>query len=450
MRRSVGPIILGLMMSLMATAQNDTCHALQDQALENIAAHCAEQESATLCYGHPTTTAVQRSSNAGRGTFQKPGDTIPISEIDWLSVSTEERTWGSARAIFAAYPAASLTDHQVALLALGNVALFLPAPIQTPSPLADVQVTALQGANLRAQANTNADILTLLAPGSPLKAIARNPEASWLYVYAAPDLAGWISQAVVTEAAPDLPPVQADPETPPLWLPGQSFDFLSGIDDAPCEGALESGILLQSPKSTAASRFEINGAQIHLAGTAWLQAQASSGMLIHLLDGSALLQTDAGELSLNSGFQTSIALELNDDNIYQATGAPTDPQAYDYHQLINLPIQLLIYQTRVSLAVYSIVSPAPATGGSPLENLSAADNCTISARQSGANIRSRPDPQAPVVAVMAYRESAEPLARGIGSDRLPWWKLADSIWIRVDATVIGGNCNDLPLILHES
>ena len=55
-------------------------------------------------------------------------------------------------------------------------------------------------------------------------------------------------------------------------------------------------------------------------------------------------------------------------------------------------------------------------------------------------------PPRPVVAVMAYRESAEPIARGIGGDSLPWWKLADSVWVRVDATVAGGACNELRLI----
>ena len=47
---------------------------------------------------------------------------------------------------------------------------------------------------------------------------------------------------------------------------------------------------------------------------------------------------------------------------------------------------------------------------------------------------------------MAFRESAEPLARGIGVDSLPWWKLGERIWVRVDATVSAGNCNALPLI----
>ena len=129
---------------------------------------------------------------------------------------------------------------------------------------------------------------------------------------------------------------------------------------------------------------------------------------------------------------------------------PSEPSSYNYHSLINLPIHLMIYETRVGLDVYSVVSPVPAGGGNPLEPLSAADICTISAQLSGANIRSRPEPDAPIIAVMAYRESAKPVARGIGTDRLPWWKLANSVWIRVDATVSGGNCNDVPLILPDN
>ena len=63
----------------------------------------------------------------------------------------------------------------------------------------------------------------------------------------------------------------------------------------------------------------------------------------------------------------------------------------------------------------------------------------------GARIRSRPDPDAPVIALLGYRESADPMARAIGADNLPWWKLGESIWIRIDATVNGGELQRRPV-----
>ena len=135
----------------------------------------------------------------------------------------------------------------------------------------------------------------------------------------------------------------------------------------------------------------------------------------------------------------------NDDRALVPAGAPTTPQAYDYHSLIDLPVGALPNPAKVGLDVYAVADPVPAGGGSPLDGLPSDAPCKFSAVLAGANIRSHPDPNAPVIAVMAYRESAEPLARGIGADNLPWWKLGERIWVRVDATVSGGNCNALPL-----
>lgn len=442
--RRLAALALILLVFGAALAQESACPALQDQALANIAQRCAEQEAGTLCLGGATVTPVLRRSAAVAASLVEAGDVIAIADIDWLSVSSEDETWGAARALFPAYPADGLEARDVALLAFGNVALFPAEPVK-PSTLVDVKVRSAQGANLRARPGADAPIIAKLAFSRGLKAAGRYRGGGWLLIYATPELRGWISQAVVSQPRGDLPALIAAAETAPIWLPWQRFDFRSGIEDAPCAGVPESGILLQSSKSDAPRRFVINGARLSLSGTAWLQAQVSSGMLIHLLDGRAGLSTSEGDVALNSGEFSHVALERAQDGAVAAS-ALTAPAPYGYQALSSLPVQALPYETRVSLDRYLVVRPAPADGSSPLEALETTAPCKFSAVLAGANMRSRPDPEAPVIAVMAYRESAEPIARGIGADRLPWWKLADRIWVRVDATVSGGSCNDLPLL----
>ena len=190
----------------------------------------------------------------------------------------------------------------------------------------------------------------------------------------------------------------------------------------------------------------INGARLLLSGTAWLQAQVSSGMWVHVLDGRGWLSAAGSEVVLSGGNYSRIALAQTADGALTPADPPTEPEAYTYQELSILPMQALPNEARVGLYLYAVVAPAPADGGSPLADMEADAPCKFSAVSSGANIRSRPDPQAPIIAVMAYRESAEPIARGIGVDSRPWWKLADQIWVRVDATVSGGSCNDLLLL----
>ena len=447
------PIALLTLMALFAAsaaAQKTTCPALQESALTGIAQHCAEQEAGTLCLGGATVTPVYRERAEAAPSFEAPGDAIAITDINWLSVSSEDKTWGAARALFPAYPGDGLEARDSALLAFGNVALFLPEPMELPPTLADVNVTASNGANLRASPSTDATVVALLAVSRPLKALGRLRGGGWLLIYATPELRGWISESVVSAPLADLPALSADADTEALRLPWHRFGFLSGMRDAPCEDAPESGILLQTEKFIAPRYFIINGARLMLSGTAWLQAQASGGMLIHIIDGRAQVATAGGEIAVRSGSFTHIALARDENGALTPAAPPSESEAYVYHELIGLPVHALPYETRVGLDVYTVVDPAPAGGGSPLEALAADAPCRFSAVLSGANIRSRPDPEAPIIAVMAYRESAEPVARAIGVDSLPWWKLAHRIWVRVDATVSGGNCNEIPLIRAEN
>ena len=448
--RPIALLTLLALFAASAAAQESTCPALQETALTGIAQQCSEQDAGTLCLGGATVTPVYRERAEAARSFETPGDAIAITDIDWLSVSSEDRTWGAARALFPAYPSDGLDARDSALLAFGNVALFLPEPMELPPTLADIKVTASNGANLRAAPSTDATVVALLAVSRPLKALGRLRGGGWLLIYATPELRGWISESVVSAPLVDLPALSADANTEPLWLPWHHFDFLSGMHDAPCEDAPESGILLQTVKFIAPRHFVINGARLMLSGTAWLQAQASSGMLIHIIDGRARVVTDGGEVAVRSGNFTHIALARDENGALAPASAPSDSEAYVYHELVGLPIHALPYETRVGLAVYTIVDPVPAGGGSPLQALAADAPCIFSAVLRGANIRSRPDPEAPIIAVMAYRESAKPVARGIGADSLPWWKLAHRIWVRVDATVSGGNCNAVPLIRADA
>jgi hypothetical protein len=449
MRRWLALLIV-LFFSILTLGQDDACPFMQNEALGNIAEHCAEQKAGALCLGHATVSPVFRQLAESAGQFNEPGDSIAIDAVDWLSVSSEDKTWGLARARFPAYPSDGLEARTSAILAFGNVALFLPEPLDPPSTFADVKVSAAQGANLRALPSTDAPVIAKLELSRVLKSSGRWRGGSWLLVYATPDLRGWISESVVSQPSAELPALDATVDTAPLWLPWQSFDFRSGIDDAPCDGAPESGILLQTPKFISPRRFEINGVRLLLSGTAWLQAQLSRGILIHVLDGIGRVSADEDAQVINSGRYTSVALELDESGSLGPAEAPTPPVAYDYHKMLVLPIHLLTYASRVGLDVYTVADPAPEGGGSPLEALPADAPCKFSAVLAGANVRSQPDPEAPIIAVMAYRESAEPVARGIGADRLPWWKLADRIWVRVDATVPGGNCNNLPLLRVEN
>ena len=428
-----------------AAAQEGACPTMQAAALANIQTFCQGQASGTLCLGNPTVSPVLRAESDADALLSQPGDSLPIADIDWLSISTEAKTWGAARALLSAYPAETLSPRDAALVAFGNVTIFLPQQVEPPAVMLDARVDTRRGANLRALPTTTSRIVAQLAQGRPLYVIARSPDRAWLLVYAKAQTRGWINQSLVSDMDGELPTMESAANAPPLWKSWQSLDFHSAIDDAACEGAPASGILLQAPEFGTPLYFDINGAEVRLRGTVWMQAQSSVGMRVHLLDGSARVSAREGSVLLSPGAYTTVPLELADNGALRAVAPPAQPQAYEYHALSSLPLYLLPYPSRVALDTVALVAPAPPGDSSPLVDLPADAPCTISAMRNGANLRSRPDSAAPVISVMSYRQTAQPVARVIGSDGKPWWQLADSVWVRADATANAANCSALPL-----
>lgn len=429
-------------------AQESACAAWQSDALANIAAYCEEQMSASLCYGHPTVSVVLRQDHQNeRGRFSRPGDQIALTGIDWFSTSSEAHTWGTARALFDAYPADNLNVQAAAMVFFGDVAVFLPEAQSIPAPLLDVKVAAQRGANLRTSPTTSARAIRTASHETPLKAIGRSQDQRWVQVYADPTTVAWVSDSLLTGDMSGLPILPSDAvEEVPLWLPLQSFGFHSGFGDAPCDGLPPSGILLQTPKDADPRRFEINGTRLHLSGAAFLQAQITTGMLVHILDGEAVAAALDGEVEVRSGSVSRISLDRGEDGALFPSESPAAPVPYDYNSLLDLPIELLLHPAEIGLDIYSLVSPRPRDGGSPIAGMALDAPCTFTTGQAGAYIRSRPDPNAAIIGVLGYRESAQPLARAMGGDGLPWWKLAENVWIRIDATVTGGDCSSVPFI----
>ncbi|MCY4537408.1 MAG: SH3 domain-containing protein [Chloroflexi bacterium] len=445
-------LLISLILSLLATpaiAQENACPAFQDRAIASVSSACAEQELNSICFGHPT-VSLAWLPDVQAAAFSQPGDQTASNTVDWFSTSSEDKTWGTARILFAAYPPDGLEAQTAALLAFGDVALFLPPPASIPGLLLDIAVAATQGANLRAEPNTDAQVIRTVAQRTSLKAVNLNEDGTWIQAYADPEVVGWISRELVAGDIDQLQSAPRDSAGLPLWFPWQAFDFRSGINDAPCAGAADSGLLLQTNRFQPPRQFWLNGLDIRLNGAVFLQAQIDAGMSIYVLDGDATISVPEARVVVKSGFYTQVPLSLAEDGSPIHAQIPAAPSAYDYQRMLRLPIAALHYPTRIGLDPYSIIAKRPSAGQSPLEGMSAEAPCKITAGTFGANIRSHPDPEASIIAVMGHRESADPIARAIGADDLLWWKLADHVWIRIDATVNGGKCSAVPLIAFDN
>ncbi len=127
----------------------------------------------------------------------------------------------------------------------------------------------------------------------------------------------------------------------------QAFTFTSGIGDAQCEEAPESGILVQTPDGVGEISFVMNNVEISLGSTAFLQAQPSQALTVNVIEGQAEVRAEGVTQTIPAGNRSSIPLDEN----ALADGEPTVPEPYDGGALNVLPVQNLEREITIAEAV---------------------------------------------------------------------------------------------------
>lgn len=119
----------------------------------------------------------------------------------------------------------------------------------------------------------------------------------------------------------------------------QAFYLRTGIGDAPCEGAPQSGLVVQTPQGTGSVVFNINGVDVEMGSTVFFQADAEDGMTVSTLEGAAHVSDTLGSQPILAGTWVRIPLDQN----LQPSRAPGWPRPYTCRSAIHeaLPLRLL-------------------------------------------------------------------------------------------------------------
>ena len=145
---------------------------------------------------------------------------------------------------------------------------------------------------------------------------------------------GWVVEDV-DDNNERLPTLIRDPGM--VYGPMQAFYFSSGIGDAACSAAPDSGILVQTPEGASELTVSANEVTIELGSTVYLQAQAQDNMVINVLEGQARVTALGQTQTAVSGTQVQVGLDAN----LRPAQVPTAPQAFDPALLVTLPVNLL-------------------------------------------------------------------------------------------------------------
>jgi len=348
-------VALAALFASTAFAQPPDCPSSVDAALTASAQACANLGRNTVCYGNALLDAQGRTPDF---TFARVGDIADVTALQALRLTpldTAANTWGIAVLNLQASLPDTVPGQNVTLVLLGDVG------IENVVSAERLTVTATSSARLRSEpvAAGDTNVVSVAPSGTALEAHGRNAAGDWLRVtYNDPQqgvVIAWVSTQVLSGAADRmrLPEIGAND---PLYTPMQAFTLKTGIGDRACAQAPDSGLLVQTPQGAASVRFTVNGVEVTLGSTAWLQTDSAT-LRVAVVEGTGYVSADGTTQITPAG--TFVSVPLSADGASPA-GPPSTPQPYDAAELAALPIGI-IGTSNVSLL------PEPVAVATPLE-----------------------------------------------------------------------------------
>ncbi len=311
------------------------CPDIVKTALDATDKACSAIGRNQACYGNIQLSA-EPQSDVPAFAFTKPGDLADIGGMKMLTLSPLDATadtWGVALMKVQANLPDTLPGQNVSFVLFGDVQIE-NAVGAVPAALA---VSAKQVINVREQPSKTGKVVSPLQPGVELVADGISEDSDWLRVHNADSsIQGWVSAGIVTVIG-DVKMLAVVNADAPHYSPMQAFYFKSGLNDAPCTEAPDSGILIQTPQGAGKISLNVDGAAVTLGSTAYFQAQAGGEMTLSVVEGQGTITSAGKTVIVPAGSRARVPLDAN----LTANGEPVGPEPYDAAALAALPLRLM-------------------------------------------------------------------------------------------------------------
>lgn len=320
------------------------CPFIVETALQVTEESCDATGRNEVCYGHIFLDASPYDGINEPLNFDNPGDIENLNALASLRLSAMDEAAGSWGVALMQVEAA--LEDALEQLALADVTFVMFGDVALESEVPIIGVQSAQNLNVRRFPSQTSFVIGSVLPNTTLPATGRLGDSSWIRVRfdTDEDDIGWVFTDLVTSdgeinTLPVIDPQAADQSVSGsrAYGPMQVFYLQSGSEDAPCDAAPESGLLIQTPEGTAEVTLLMNEVDIRLQATAYFQAQPNGDMEIFVVDGSATVTSGGESRVLAPG--TTLQIPLDEDGL--ADGVPTDPEPYDADDVQALPTGLL-------------------------------------------------------------------------------------------------------------
>jgi hypothetical protein len=323
--------LLILCIAPVVLAQN-ACPAIIAAALESVDTTCNQTTRNQLCYGNIALNATPREGVADFK-FEQSGDVVGVADVETLQLSSfslMDEEWGVALMKLQANLPETLPGQNVTFLLFGDVTM-----TDAGDQLVELPVTATGGVNVRLRPSTDASVILALRNGQEVIATGRLPDSSWIRIRLDDASVGWVSADFLNG---DLRRLLTAESSVSAFAPMQAFYFTTGVGDAPCAEAPDSGILIQTPKGVGEIRLRANNVDIRIGSTVYLQATPGDAMSVSVVEGHATLSALGESQVVPAGTVGRIPLDASG----VASDAPAYPEPYDDAALQALPLDIAL------------------------------------------------------------------------------------------------------------
>jgi hypothetical protein len=436
----VGFFLFLSLLSVSILAQGTTsCPANVLLALARAGAACATTTRNQACFGNGTVSATFQPG-VGDVSFSQPGAIMNTADLQRLSIGAPE----SEFSVVIMQTQANLPDSEQRSV---TVFLFGDAEItDMMPPIPELLLASTGQLNIRTLPDINAEIVERVNVRGNVIANGRTEDGQWLRVLIpGTSELGWVSPDSVTSDSHIASLDVVDIETA-FYRPFQFSTIRTRENDAPCAGAPNSGVLIQTPNEVLPVEMTINGVKMQVAATVFVQAQAGGTMVVNVLDGFVEMQVGDTSQFVPAGARSQVALgeEL------LATGGPSAAEPYVSEDFVGLPINNLAFrfsllspltqaQIDTLVAEYYTLPPTPVPTASPDP-----DACRRVMRRND-DLRAGPGLFYEVVTTVEAGRSLDPVFQANDPDGKVWWQLRSGSWVRLASVEITGKCDEIPV-----
>lgn len=435
MKFSISVLLLLIVLAAAPVLADAVCPPKVVLSLARSGSACFGQERYQACYGNGSVESTFYTSK--HADFAKPGDRIALSDLQQVHVQPLEGDISVATL----YAQANLTDAEqrsVVFFLFGDAQLDNLVP-----PLPQMVVAARGALNIRRTPDDNGDIVKKMAVNETVIANGRSDDSNWLRVKVpnSNDL-GWVSAKVVTADGNILTLAVVTVDSP-VYRPFQ-IATLKTTSTALCSGALDSGLLLQTPNLFTPIEMSLNGVQMRLSGTFFIQAAGT--LTVNVLDGQAELTVQGVTQFVPAGARAQIPLGA--DNTASAAPAVAEPYAVP----VALPVNNLPYPVTVAAPLtqdalnQALANHAAIVEATPQpEATSVPDTTCRRIVKRTTTLWAGPGTYYEAINDLPPGTYVDPVLQTTDPDKRVWWQLRNSNWVRADAVEQTGECDDVPI-----